>query len=166
MVDRRTQRGVGTAAQRVSIVDHRGTAGACTSNPRTSCAGTTEWVADSPGRTTTGLAAYPIPEATDTDANPRRTLGRLLARASATRGEHVGVEKTLQSPTEDIIVVTGDHMAGPGHIDHGGRRDQLTQFLGTFLADHIRLRAPHEHRRNGDRGRSPRARSYRTIESA
>ncbi|MFV9459555.1 hypothetical protein ACNJ7E_39775 [Rhodococcus sp. NM-2] len=49
--------------------------------------------------------------------------------ASVTQCDNVFVEKSLQSTTEDIIVVTGDHMAGPGDVDQLGGREQLEKLL-------------------------------------
>lgn len=78
---------------------------------------------------------------------------------SVMRCDNVVVEESLQSATEDIVVVAGDHMTGPGDVDQCGGRDQLEQLLGTFFADHMGLLAPHEHRGNVTAAAAARARS-------
>src|SRR4051812_23066218 len=49
---------------------------------------------------------------------------------------------------EQIVAITGDHVAGAGNIGESGVRHELQELLRTFLAQEITHAAPHEQHRD------------------
>ena len=57
---------------------------------------------------------------------------------------------SITACVERVVAIAGDHVAGAGHVDHLGVRDQLLQLADALVADDVADPTTHQQHRHVD----------------